>query len=67
MNKNDMPLFPLISALAGYRLIVIDPKQMPGLKEADIMISRGLYNKMRDLCPAAFPDKEEKNKDEVKK
>jgi len=67
MNKEDMPIFPLISALAGYRLIVIDIKQMPRLKDTDIMISRALYNKMRDLCPAAFSNKEEKNKDEIKK
>jgi len=66
MNKEDMPIFPLISALTGYRLIVIDTKQMPYMTDRDIMISRGLYNKMRDLCPDLFPNTEEKNKNETK-
>lgn len=54
MDKKDLPIFPLISALAGYRLIVADEKQLPGLKDTDIVISKSLYNKMKALCPNAF-------------
>ena len=50
------PMFPLISALSGYRLIVIDEKRMPGITENDIMISRTLYNKMKEMCPDLFKD-----------
>jgi hypothetical protein len=48
------PIFPLISALSGYRLIVVDDKQVPGITENDIMISRSLFNKMKKMCPELF-------------
>ena len=49
------PIFPLITALSGYRLVIIDDK--PGLTDKDIMITRSLYNKMKALSPELF-DKE---------
>lgn len=58
MNKDNLAMFPLISALAGYRLVVFDDKLMPGVKDTDIMVSRSLYNKMKELCPDLFNEKE---------
>ena len=63
MNKDDLPLFPLITALAGYRLIIMDENKFKML-DTDIIISKGLYNKMKELCPSAFNTPENKYEQE---
>lgn len=50
------PIFPLISALSGYRLVIINDNQFPGVTDEDIIITKSLYNKMKTLCPDAFKE-----------
>lgn len=63
MNKDDLPILPLITALAGYRLLIMDENKFTML-DTDIIISKGLYNKMKALCPSAFDIPENKYEQE---